>query len=124
MKEAKACSADDVSVRLCFFVKVLKARGRRVAGGRMMGRIGAFGALTAKGFSGWAGVPKAGEEEGMAEDGGCWFLRNIGAGVLSILTIPRFPGKFASAMDLRNGCFNCELSGSLKVGCRGPRRRV
>lgn len=85
MKDARACRAEDVSVKLCFLVNVRNASGRRVAGGRMMGRIAALGALTAKGLRGWAGVPKAGEEEGMAEDGGCWFLRNMGAGVLSIM---------------------------------------
>ena len=39
MKVANACSADDVSVRLCFFVNVRKAKGLRVAGGKIMGNI-------------------------------------------------------------------------------------
>lgn len=52
-------------------VKVRKARGRRVAGGREMGRTaGRAGAGVAlKDFRGWAGVPKAGDEEGMSEGG-------------------------------------------------------
>jgi len=41
MKEARACSAEDVRVRLCFLVKVRKAMGRRVAGGRRIGSMGA-----------------------------------------------------------------------------------
>jgi hypothetical protein len=53
----------------------------------MIGNIAALGALTANGFSGWMGVPKAGDEDGIAEDGGtaprCF--RNIGAGVLSMI---------------------------------------
>lgn len=54
----------------------------------MMGRIAAFGALTANGLRGWTGVPKAGEDEGMADEGiGCGFRRKIGAGVLSIVSI-------------------------------------
>lgn len=74
-------------MRECFLVNVRKASGRRVAGGRMMGRIGALGpGPTAKGLRGWTGVPKAGEEDGMAEEegrGGCC-LRKMGAGVLSM----------------------------------------
>ena len=53
----------------------------------MIGSIAALGALTANGFSGWMGVPQAGEEDGIADDGGtaprCF--RNIGAGVLSMI---------------------------------------
>jgi hypothetical protein len=86
MKEASSCNADEVRVRECFFVKVRKARGRSEAGGRMIGRMAALEALTLKGFSGWTGVPKAGEEDGSAEEEGiCWFgRRKKGAGVLSI----------------------------------------
>lgn len=53
----------------------------------MMGRTAAFGALTAKGLRGWAGVPKAGEDEGIAEEGGAAgrCLRKIGAGVRSMI---------------------------------------
>ena len=39
IKVANNCSADDVSVRLCFFVNVRKANGLRVAGGNSMGKI-------------------------------------------------------------------------------------
>ena len=54
----------------------------------MMGRMAAFGALTAKGLRGWTGVPKAGEDEGIAADedgmrGRC--RRKMGAGVWSIV---------------------------------------
>lgn len=64
---AKTCKADDVRVRLCFFVKVRKARGRKVAGGRRIGSIlplvGTAAALN--GRIGCAGVAKAGDEEGI-----------------------------------------------------------
>ena len=33
------CNADEVRVRLCFFVNVRKASGRNVAGGRRIGNI-------------------------------------------------------------------------------------
>lgn len=50
-------------------MKVRNARGRRVAGGRIMGNIGAcLFVVTLKGRNGWTGVPKAGEEDG-ASDG-------------------------------------------------------
>jgi hypothetical protein len=87
MNEASSCSAEDVRVRECFFVNVRKARGRKVAGGRMIGRIAAFGALMLKGFRGWTGVPKAGEDEGMAEDGIALCFRKIGAGVRSMMAV-------------------------------------
>lgn len=54
-------------VRLCFLVKVRKATGRRVDGGRRIGSIDALpasevGLPTRIGRAG--GVPKAGDEEG------------------------------------------------------------
>ena len=74
MKAASSARLDELRVRLCFLVKVRKARGRRAAGGREMGstacRAGAGPGVAVKDFRGWAGVPKAGEEEGMSE-GGC-----------------------------------------------------
>ena len=73
-KVANAWRADEVRVRLCFLVKVRKARGRSVAGGRRMGRTvdlaagrsagGARIAVVLRGSMGWTGVPKAGEDEG------------------------------------------------------------
>lgn len=36
---ASACRAEELSVRLCFLVKVRKASGRSVGGGRRIGRI-------------------------------------------------------------------------------------
>ena len=66
MKVANACSADDVSVRLCFFVNTRNARGLRVAGGKRMGSID--GLKGSEGFAiriGWTGVLKAGDDEGM-----------------------------------------------------------
>lgn len=85
MKEASSWRAVDVRVKECFLVNVRKARGRRVAGGRIIGRMPAFGALTLNGFNGCTGVAKDGEDEGSAEEG-MWtfFRRNMGAGVLSI----------------------------------------
>ena len=66
MKVASTSSADDVKLRLCFFVKVLKARGLKVAGGNMMGSVdGVEGSCGFLGRIGWAGVPKAGDDDGM-----------------------------------------------------------
>lgn len=66
-------------------MKVRKARGRRVAGGKRIGRTLGFdkagGAGGSKGFIGYAGVPKAGDEEGIGfigVDAGCLW-RKIGA---------------------------------------------
>lgn len=74
-------------VRECFFVNVRKASGRSVAGGKMMGRIAALGALTLNGFSGCTGVPNAGDDDGIADEGGMTFCRRkMGAGVLSIVS--------------------------------------
>lgn len=68
-----------MSVRLCFLVKVRKASGRRVAGGRSIGRtvdfaagLSAGGALIGavlRGLMGWTGVPNAGDDEGMRSEG-------------------------------------------------------
>ena len=62
-------------VRLCFFVKVLNASGRRVAGGSSMGRTvdlaegfsagGARIGAVLRASMGWTGVPNAGDEEGI-----------------------------------------------------------
>ena len=72
-------------MRPCFLVKVRKASGRRVAGGRMMGRttdLEGTGGL--KGLSGCAGVAKAGEEEGIPLEGGRFFAaKKGGAGGLA-----------------------------------------
>jgi len=80
MNVASTWSADEVRVRLYFLVKVLKARGRNVAGGSMIGStlalVGAAAAL--KGLIGCTGVAKAGEEEG---------IRFGGAGVAGALNI-------------------------------------
>lgn len=81
MNVANNCSADDVSVRLCFFVNVRKARGRSVAGGISIGSID--GLDVSGGFEiriGWTGVPKAGEEEGIKFGcAGVWCVRKTGA---------------------------------------------
>lgn len=62
-------------VRLCFLVNVLNASGRNVAGGSSIGRTvdfatgfkagGARIGAVLRGLMGWAGVPKAGDEDGM-----------------------------------------------------------
>ena len=72
IKVASACRAEALRVRLCFFVNVRKARGRRVDGGSRIGRIGlltaglkagcAKGRFDA-GMIGCAGVPNAGDDE-------------------------------------------------------------
>jgi hypothetical protein len=75
MKVARHCKAEDVNVRLYFLVSERKATGRKVCGGRRMGRMvegGRWAPDAAKacvGFTGllargYAGVPKAGEEDG------------------------------------------------------------
>lgn len=66
MKCASVCSAGDVSVRLCFLVNMRKANGRNVAGGSEMGSID--GVASSGGFrsrTGYTGVAKAGEDDGM-----------------------------------------------------------
>ena len=51
-------------MRLCFLVNIRNASGRKVAGGRRMGRmVGMRGCGTLL-RTGWTGVPKAGEDEG------------------------------------------------------------
>jgi hypothetical protein len=71
MKVARTCRAEEASVKLCFFVKVLKARGLKVAGGRITGSIVDFAGAGAglKGRIGWTGVAKPGEEEGIGLSG-------------------------------------------------------
>lgn len=68
---ARACRADEVSVKLCFFVKVRKARGRNVAGGRIIGSAPALLEVDtgSEDGIGWRGVAKAGEEEGISLTG-------------------------------------------------------
>lgn len=75
MKVANAFSAEDVRVRLCFLVNVRNASGRKVAGGRRIGRTvdftgglrpgGARMGAVLRGLTGWAGVPNAGDEDGI-----------------------------------------------------------
>lgn len=56
-------------MRLCFLVKVRKASGRNVAGGSRIGKMVALaGGGGAKGLRVCAGVPKAGEEEGIMSE--------------------------------------------------------
>jgi hypothetical protein len=71
MNVAKTCRAEEVSVKLCFLVNVLKARGRKVAGGRRIGSILAFTAAPAglNCLMGYAGVPNAGDDEGIGFNG-------------------------------------------------------
>lgn len=60
-------------MRLCFLVTVRKATGRRVAGGRRVGKTDAFGGagglnfpLALMGIIGCCGVPKPGDEDRIA----------------------------------------------------------
>lgn len=69
-------------MRLYFLVKVLKASGLSVAGGRTIGRMPAFAGMAAglKGRMGCAGVPNAGEDDGIGLRGaGVGGTLNIGA---------------------------------------------
>lgn len=70
MKTANVCKADDEIVRLCLRVKVRKATGRRVEGGSRIGRIEvlAGGACVFGMRNGRAGVPNAGEDEGIGSE--------------------------------------------------------
>lgn len=74
-----------MSVKLCFFVKVLNASGRNVAGGKRMGKMAAFaGAVMLKGTGlngrrGCTGVPNAGEDDGIDESGCCCAAKPLGA---------------------------------------------
>lgn len=64
-----------MSVRLCFLVNVRKARGRSVAGGSSIGKTvvlvvglrmgGARIGAVLRGLMGCAGVPNAGDDEGI-----------------------------------------------------------
>lgn len=57
-------------VKLCFFVKVRNASGLNVAGGRRIGKIVALvGGAMANGLRVCAGVPKAGDEDGIGFGG-------------------------------------------------------
>jgi hypothetical protein len=60
-----------VSVKLCFLVKVLKAKGRKVAEGRIIGSMLAFVGIAAalKERIGCTGVANAGEEDGIGFSG-------------------------------------------------------
>jgi hypothetical protein len=82
MKVASTCRADEVKVRLYFLVNVLKARGLKVAGGNIIGRMLAFGAAAAelKDLIGCTGVPKAGDDDGIRFETGFNPALNIGAG--------------------------------------------
>ena len=65
MKSASACRADDVRVRSCFLVKLRKAKGRKEAGGRLIGStVGVVATGVCFVRIGWTGVPKAAKEEG------------------------------------------------------------
>ncbi len=72
MNVARLCRADEFKVRLCFFVKVRKASGRKVGGGSSIGRTvgidglnagGGGGGRACAGRIGWAGVQNAGEDD-------------------------------------------------------------
>lgn len=78
MKVARDWSADELRVRLCFFVKVLNASGRKVGGGKRIGRMvvmlglnaGGGGMCLCVGWIGCSGVPNAGEDEKIGGSGG------------------------------------------------------
>lgn len=76
-KVASTPSPDDVNVRLCFFVSVRNATGRRVCGGSIIGSTvwifavvvvvwaanGCLGAGFCRSTIGYAGVPKPGDDD-------------------------------------------------------------
>ena len=98
MNVARAWSAEDVNVKSCFFVNVRNASGLNVAGGNIIGSTvdafwaadfsngGAFMGAVRRGRIGCAGVPKAGEEEGMTFPG-VGFGSVDGLGLLAIFSI-------------------------------------
>ena len=61
-------------VRLCFFVKVRKAIGRSVAGGRRIGRIGGAAGLRVEGVGGAGDSASAGRGEEDPASVGCGML--------------------------------------------------
>lgn len=73
MNVASDARADEPRVRLCFFVNVRNANGRRDAGGNSIGRMvgiaglntGCAGGLML-GLYGCNGVPNAGDDDGKA----------------------------------------------------------
>lgn len=72
MNVASDCNAGELRVRLCFFVKVRNASGRRDVAGKRIGRIVGIDGLNAGcaigllgGLKGCSGVPNAGEDDGI-----------------------------------------------------------
>lgn len=71
MNVARPCNADELRVKLCFFVNVRNANGLRVGGGSKIGNIVAICGLNAGGGGGrwamlgigWTGVANAGDDE-------------------------------------------------------------
>lgn len=68
-------------MRLCFLVNVRKARGRKAVGGSLMGSTEGLDCSTVFDVRiGYAGVPKAGDDEGMtSECVGCLGRWKMGA---------------------------------------------
>jgi hypothetical protein len=112
MNVARACSDDEVIVRLCFFVIVRNANGRRIAGGSRMGSTagvvgfvnaggGLFASFAGREAMGYAGVANAGDEDGMGSLVVGGFL-NRGAGALGVIT-ESLSSIFETARDLDRG---------------------
>ena len=70
-------------------MKVLKARGRKVAGGSRIGRILAFAGMAAalKGRMGWTGVANAGDEEGIGFNGAAGVLGTLKMGAARLMIV-------------------------------------
>lgn len=96
MKVASSCSEDDVMVRLCFFVIVRNANGRRMAGESRIGRTagvigfantggGLIVSLAGREAIGYAGVANAGDEDGMGFVA-IFLMLNRGAGACGVAT--------------------------------------
>jgi len=106
MNVARTCKADEVRVRLCFFVKVLKASGRKVAGGSIMGSILAFVGMAAElnGRMGCTGVANAGDDEGIGfNTAGVLGTLKIGAVLLMIAGISQIKNKTLNFKKSRFG---------------------
>lgn len=99
-------------VKSCFLVKVRKAKGRSSAGGMRTGRTDdfpcrVFGLLPVR--TGRAGVPKAGEDDGMIS------APRIGSGILGVCILSILSNittrQIAEATTSRVSLFSCELQG-------------
>lgn len=111
-------------MRLCFFVKVLNARGRSVGGGSIIGRtagLRAGGAGIGAVRSGRAGltggVAKAGDDEGTGSEAGSMARRLIEA-IMGELVVETCGGAGAAMRDAPGDASRKRVTRGAALGCR------